>query len=285
MSVLCGTEPTPANTAATVGFGTYSIDELRVLARLCVAPLPPALDPAWSELDVPVADVVATRSLLARGAVLLDDGAADWLRPTDAVRRLFEPVRLARTVVDIERATTVAGQRWVLAGNPLATSVFAEREPDIWQVRLLDRALAEVATGLLGDVLDTLTSDADGAAFDLPPASAAAPGRAPTVDRFGQPALRSGDVRYRVQVASEIGPQRYALTELCWLTGADGARWRLATSADDDNAPVLESITAAELATDLEAVLSDGIVGAHSSAGASRDAGIVGAPRALGEHR
>src|SRR5688572_33471207 len=78
----------------------YATDELRLLARLSGTALPPSLDNTWLDGDDLVADVVATRVLLARGMISL--GGPEGLRVTAAVDQTFAPLRHATTIVEIE---------------------------------------------------------------------------------------------------------------------------------------------------------------------------------------
>jgi hypothetical protein len=205
----------------------YTTDQLFLLARVCAVPLPPSLHPQWTDGDELVADVVATRTLLAMGALALVPGRAE-LRPTAAVAAALDPVREAVTVAEVSRTgRDGATQRQVLVGHAGAGLRLREREPEVWVLEpgasvgeLLDEALAALTDG----------GGTDGGGTD----GGGAPG--------GAVGGEVGAVAGRVSLAHRLGAERYALDEVSWrydaagwwLAGGDGER--PATPSDVDGA-------------------------------------------------
>lgn len=189
----------------------YTTDQLCLLARLLGLPLPPSLHPQWTDGDELVADVVATRTLLATGVLALTPqritkGAA--LRPTAAVAGGLRAVRDATTVVEVSHTgPDGATQRQVLAGHDRAGLRLREREPDVW---VLERAAS--VTALLDEVVAGLTDGGAGAG--------------------------------RVALAHRLAPDRFVLDEVSWGqdgSGADEVAARLRALAE---APELVEVPA-----------------------------------------
>lgn len=206
----------------------YSADELRALATLSGLVLPPALDPGWAPDDVPVADVVALRGLLAHGALAVGAGGAPT--PTAAVRALLAPLTDPTTVLDL----VGPAHRTVLAGDA-DTVRFVEREPDVWSADRLGEPIDAVARQLLHDVTDD-------------PAPAAGTGEC-------------GDdaPRWRVRLAHRDAVWRWRLSGAEWIAGP---RWRpldaFADGADEPGGYVPVSV--AELRAELAALVGGRLV-------------------------
>ncbi|HEY3506131.1 MAG TPA: hypothetical protein VGN37_25505 [Actinocatenispora sp.] len=204
----------------------YSADELRALATLSGLVLPPALDPGWATDDVPVADVVALRGLLAHGA--LTAGAEGTPTPTAAVRALLAPLTDPTTVLDL----VGPAHRTVLAGDA-DTVRFVEREPDVWAVNRLGEPIDAVARQLLHDATD-----------DPTPVAGTGERAAP---------------RWRVRLAHRDAAWRWTLSGAEW---AAGPRWRpldaFADGADEPGGYVPVSV--AELRAELAALVGGRLV-------------------------
>ena len=201
-----------------------SSDELRVASHLAGVPTL-APDPGWAAEDLPVADVVATRSLLARG--LLDLAPEATLAPVLTIL-LAQP----GPAVSVRRDTATGTCRSTMLGCMLAD----ERSPDIWHLSaaadrrtLIDR--------LAGGVPD---DGAAGTPVRLPAAALTAAQRMATSAQEGAVAdhLRSGDLgREDARALARVLARRQATTTvridhhagtrrttaaLTWLeTGAD----------------------------------------------------------------
>ncbi|GIH08521.1 hypothetical protein Rhe02_65880 [Rhizocola hellebori] len=224
----------------------YATDELRLLARLSGTALPPSLDSTWHAGDEMVADVVAARVLLARGAVSL--GGPNALRVTAAVDQIFSPLRQATTILEIECRVAGSGTRREIAAWCGEGGVhLVEREPDVWQLN---------ACGSRPELADLLPA-ADVAldtAFTLP---AFVFDRVRLHHQAGEPlvaadllngvaeravflsALDNQRTEVVIRAAHRIDDDTFALDELWWLDCGAAGLWRLITSPDGDNAPTV----------------------------------------------
>lgn len=149
-----------------------SSDEVRVMGRLAGgAALVPGDD--WDADDLPVADVVATRALLARELIRLEatDSAPASLPSlvlTPAARALFG---VPSTILSIWRDATAGPWRATLVGSLLAREV----SPEVW---LLRNTAEEHLAGLVDELLCDAADSATGTAVTIPTAALAAADRA-----------------------------------------------------------------------------------------------------------
>jgi hypothetical protein len=124
----------------------FSVDELRALSRLTGMPLAPMLQAEPAEQpDAPLCDVVAVRSLVARGLVWLAAGHDGVPRPVLApgCRRALAPLAAAEEIVEVELEVGGELLRHVLASGGGGLLHLAERDPDVWALRDDDRGLGE----------------------------------------------------------------------------------------------------------------------------------------------
>ncbi|HSV67587.1 MAG TPA: hypothetical protein VLJ59_17000 [Mycobacteriales bacterium] len=107
-----------------------SSDELRALARVAGAVLPPELLDGWHREDIAVADTVAVRSLLARGLLQLRPGGVALTR---AARGALDPLLDARALAGLSLLGRDGDERRQLVAESTAgTLLLTEREPDVW---------------------------------------------------------------------------------------------------------------------------------------------------------
>jgi hypothetical protein len=129
-----------------------SSDEVRILGGLAGAGHAEVLvpDPGWAAEDQPVADVVATRGLLARGLVHLDTGAdTPQLVLAPPARALLGRPDL---VVSVHRDGRSGARRAVLTRGLLAE----ETSADVWRLRSVNDPHRE-ANALVEDLLRTVS--------------------------------------------------------------------------------------------------------------------------------
>jgi hypothetical protein len=155
-----------------------SSDEVRVISRLAGAPglLP---EDSWDADDLPVADVVATRALLARDLVRLDAEPLPGLVLAPRARELFAGTG---TVVSVIRDAAAGSWRATLAGTLLAKEI----TPEVWA---LSGAGHPGISDLTGELLGTVTSPGTGVPLRIPTAALTAADRIAdhsTVDSLGE---------------------------------------------------------------------------------------------------
>jgi hypothetical protein len=126
---------------------TLSTDELRVSATLRGGGIPAMLDSAWSTEDVPVADIVALRGLLARG---LATGQGTSVTLSQDVVAAVGPLLAARTLLEAQRDGRRRPGRWLVAETADSTVSCTETRPDVWSIRHTDSAPTELFTELVG---------------------------------------------------------------------------------------------------------------------------------------
>jgi hypothetical protein len=204
---------------------TYTVDELRALARIGGYWLPAAiLDQDEDDRRV---DLAALRGLVVRG--LVDSGA-----PTPALAVALEPLRAPRLVAEIETETgwhaIVAGDRTVVLTGQSGgiTAVSQSSEPvETVLMRLFDVEIAPAAGTGFQVGLDAL-ADADeyvvggdtaAAVRTLCDAGAPSPAAVAWVR-----AIETRRYSAHVRVAYRDG-ERYVADEVRWLVGGDGAAW------------------------------------------------------------
>lgn len=102
---------------------TLTTDELRVAAALAGGRLPVALDGGWSTEDVPVADTVALRGLLARGLAVAEELTVSLTDTAAVVTALLEP----RTLIEVRRDGAAHAGRWLVTELAACT----EARPDL----------------------------------------------------------------------------------------------------------------------------------------------------------
>jgi hypothetical protein len=152
----------------------FSAEELRVLAAVGGATLPPIL----ADEDSALAEAVATRSLVAHGLLVVGDDQPLALAPGAAHR--LRPLLEADTMAEVELDGQPI-QRHVLLGRRDGPKlVMREREPQVW---VLDRTEESVGT-----VLGRLLEDHAPAGGEVRWWHAGVPG----VWRSGDPAERGG---------------------------------------------------------------------------------------------
>ncbi|HEV2780933.1 MAG TPA: hypothetical protein VGX25_16235 [Actinophytocola sp.] len=125
-------------------------DELRVSTTVAGAPVPAALRADWSTEDMPVADLVALRGLLARG--LASSGAGD-VSLADDLSLALGPFLTGRVLVDVQRDGAVRPGRRLIAKGAAGVVSCAEHGPDLWQVEPADPDPVE---RLVADLVDHL---------------------------------------------------------------------------------------------------------------------------------
>jgi hypothetical protein len=144
-----------AERPAAVAPIALSSDELRALARVGGAVLPPELLDDWHADDTAVADVVAVRSLLARGMVQLRPGGVVLTR---AAGTALDALLHARALCGLGLLSPDGEERRrLVAESGTGTLLLTEREPDVWTVDPIpgpaERAAAWLATDLLEEGL------------------------------------------------------------------------------------------------------------------------------------
>ncbi len=110
-----------------------SSDELRAIARIAGATLPPSLTGYNAADDDPAFDAVAVRSLLARGVVAFAtgrEGPAPELTP-DA-QAVLDPLLVATTLVEFDRESPAGTERRVLATSADGRLLLSEADTDVW---------------------------------------------------------------------------------------------------------------------------------------------------------
>jgi hypothetical protein len=247
----------------------YSCDELRLMARLAGALLPACLDSRWSDDDRLVADVVATRSLLARGVATHGE---DALRLTDAVAQLIAPLSSVRTITEVHCVQPGGGSRFVTVDGDHGRLQLAEREPDVWQLAApaqLD--LSEALDDLTGQAPSPLTFTMERVAFDRATRRCragriaeaadqlAAAGLAPDTCAAWLSALRQWRSEGHVRLTERQGPQGFAIAELAWLDGRSAGLWQITPACDLDTVTVRGTS-----ADELRATISQLLTGAPS---------------------
>jgi hypothetical protein len=112
-----------------------SVDELRAVSRLTGMALAPMLqeEPA-DEPDSPLRDVVAMRSLLARGLAWLaqDDDGVRQPAVAPGCNRALAPLANPDAIVEVELEVGDELLRHVLAQGDGELLHLAERDPDVW---------------------------------------------------------------------------------------------------------------------------------------------------------
>ncbi len=222
----------------------FSAEELQVLAAVSGAVLPPTLAGG----DGALAETVATRSLVARGLLVLGDdppvalapGAADRLGP------LFE----ADAVAEIELGGR-AIQRYVVLGRQDGPKVtLHEREPQVWVVDRSDESFGSLLWRLLEEQAPA-GPEPTGTRLEVPAATAgdverlAAAGEWESVDnrlrQAGVPAvpaavwraaLAGGRRAGRVRVTRRLGDDAYLGGEVRWWDAGDLGVWRIVAPLD-----------------------------------------------------
>ncbi|MBB5867362.1 hypothetical protein F4553_000741 [Allocatelliglobosispora scoriae] len=223
----------------------YTCDELRVLARLAGAVLPACLDGGWSGDDQQVADVVAARCLLARGALTQHAGG---VRLTDAAQRLIAPLTSPHAILEVDCATPDGLCRTVTVWDTAGRLRLAEREPDVWQLSTPTRPpqadIAEALDGLSAAAPTAIAFTLDTAAFDRAgrwhrsghPAEAADQLAAAGVDGDAAAAWLSALGDWRAEGSFRLGERHgtdgFALAELSWLDARDGGLWQITPALD-----------------------------------------------------
>lgn len=124
---------------------TLTTDELRVAAALAGGRLPVALDGGWSTEDVPVADTVALRGLLARGLAVAEELTVSLTDTAAVVTALLEP----RTLIEVRRDGAAHAGRWLVTELAACT----EARPDLWSFTTfdIDLLITELLAGVAGD--------------------------------------------------------------------------------------------------------------------------------------
>src|SRR5579862_3699620 len=102
----------------------FSAEELRVLASVAGAVLPPTL----ADEDGDLAEAVATRSLVAHGLLVLGEDPPVALAPGAADR--LRPLLEADTVVEVELDENPTQRHVVLGRRDGPKLVLREREPE-----------------------------------------------------------------------------------------------------------------------------------------------------------
>jgi len=154
-----------------------SSDEVRIIGGLAGGGHAEVLvpDSGWAAEDQPVADVVATRGLLARGLIRLDTRATDpQLVLAPEVRALFSH---PDWVLSVRRDGTAGERRATLVGRLLSE----ELSTDIWRLQTIDEPRQQ-AQALVDEVLDVVPDTAERAA----PVRVATAALA-AAERIGQP--------------------------------------------------------------------------------------------------
>lgn len=147
-----------------------SSDELRALARVAGAVLPPELLDGWHSDDTPVADTVAVRSLLARGVLQLHAGGVAL---TGAVRVALDPLLQARALAGLTLLPHDGPERRRLVAESAAgTLLLTEREPDVWTLDPIPGPVERATGWLAADLLDEGPRLAPGGAGFTAPAEA-----------------------------------------------------------------------------------------------------------------
>lgn len=144
-----------------------SSDELRALARVAGAVLPPELLDGWHRDDVAVADTVAVRSLLARGLLQLRPGEVALTRAT---RGGLDPLLDARALAGLHLLGRDGQERrQVVAESTAGTLLLTEREPDVWTLDPIPGPAERAAAWLAADLLeDGMRPAPTGVAFTVP---------------------------------------------------------------------------------------------------------------------
>jgi hypothetical protein len=249
---VTGGPEVPAGTAA------YSIDELRALARLAGVPLPPLLLDGWHPDDADVADTVAVRSLLARGALrLVDVDGEPSLGLTAATRAALGPLLAPKAYGEVTHLPAGgAERRQVVVRGDGGTLRLAEREPDVWTLEWPDGTVEQVIGRLAADVLDggarpaalggrvTVQAAVLREADRL--AAAGRPGAAvPLLVEAGvarddalswAAVLRHRVATGAVRLARQVAPDVYVGGDVCWVDGGVAGVWRVEDAQPADPA-------------------------------------------------
>jgi hypothetical protein len=106
-------------------------DELRVSATIHGGRLPVTVDSGWSTEDIPVADVVALRGLLARGLATSHDTD---VRLAGDLAAIIAPLLSTSSIVEARRDGFVRPGRWLVATSTAGVVSAAERQPDLWHL-------------------------------------------------------------------------------------------------------------------------------------------------------
>jgi hypothetical protein len=232
----------------TSGGIAFSVDELRALARLSGAPLPPLLLDGWHADDGAVADTVAVRSLLARGAVRLTGGARPTLALTTASRAEFAPLLAAEAYAELTHLPAGGVERrQIVVQGAGDTLLVAEREPDVWTLHRLPGSAEQAAAALAADLLDgTGRPVSTGSRFvvlastlrqadehvrlgDTHAAVAALTAvGVPHDDALAWTAvLRHQAATGTVRLARQLAPEVYLGGEVCWVDAGPAGVWRV----------------------------------------------------------
>ena len=121
--------PSRVTTAAHDVLPALSVDELRVLLRLAGATALPLEADAENSSPTDIADVVAARSLLARGLAQL---VGAQLRIAPGARAALLPVTPADRVVQVDMEVNGELHRHLLIDGNNRSLHLREREPDVW---------------------------------------------------------------------------------------------------------------------------------------------------------
>jgi len=160
-----------------------SSDELRAMARVAGAVLPPELLDGWDREDIAVADTVAVRSLLARGLLQLRPGGVALTR---AARGALDPLLDARALAGLSLLGRDGEERRQLVAESTAgTLLLTEREPDVWTLDPIPGPAERAAAWLAADLLEEGVRPAPaGAAFTAPAGTLRQTDRLLTAGRF-----------------------------------------------------------------------------------------------------
>ncbi|QXC61375.1 hypothetical protein KSP35_00520 [Aquihabitans sp. G128] len=185
-----------------------SVDELRVLATLAGAVLPPVCD-AGDEGESPAADLAAVRSLLARGWLdVADDATAG---ATDEVRHALGALVAPDLVVEVEVRRPDDLVRQALVLGPAGGRWLREVLLGVWALE-----------AVTGDPLARLDDLASLGSEPAPATTPVASGARRVLDAEAE--LEAGGHEVVLRRARRLGGERYEADELQWLVGP-GGRW------------------------------------------------------------
>ena len=252
----------------------FSAEELRVLAAVSGATLPPTL----ADDDTALAGAVATRSLVAHGLLILADDAPMALAPGAANR--LRPLLEADTAAEIELDVRPI-RRHVVLGRPGATKlVLREREPEVWVVDRTDDSLEDVLWRLLEEHAPA-GPEPTGIRLEIPLATARDVGRLAVAGDWEavDDGLRQADVPagpaaiWRAALAGVRQAGRMRLShrvddefrlggEVRWWDAGDRGVWRIVTPRDcgrvdgtSEPRTVIEDVGGAAIVSDLSELI------------------------------
>ena len=268
-----------------------SSDELRALARVAGAVLPPELLDGWHRDDTAVADTVAVRSLLARGVLQLPAGC-DGVALTGAARGALGPLLDARALAGLSLLTRDGQERRRLVAESTAgTLLLTEREPDVWTLDPIPGPAERAAAWLAAELLDDGPRLAPGGGCVIAPAEALreadrlrTAGRdgevAGALTRAGVPAgdadVWAGVLRRRVatgevRLTRRIGEDVFAGGRVRWVDAGTAGVWLVEPPELPDGEPA--GIPAATV------LLTDaGVAGVRAALTALLDGGAGAGP-------